>query len=734
MKKIISIIILITLLSAGLASATVTNDNNVLSEATESFINKQQNQMNPLSSDLPTVTFYDDNYDVLIGESFIFTPSIVTIENADIIQWFTTNGGGQFDDENAPHPTYFPSPTIDYPQGYTIVGVVVSNQFGSSEGFVQLNYKESGDPPVIIFNDDNYTVPFDQCFTFSESIVTIENAQYVQWFTTNGGGVFDDETIPHPTYCPSPVIDYPQGYTIIGVAATNDFCSETKFVWLNYNDSGDSPTVIISSENYIIPLDECFTFSDDIVTIEGASFIQWYTTNGGGVFDDETISHPTYCPSPVIDYPQGYTTICVAAANPYGSSEGFVQLVYEGSNANLIPEMPDSPSPAHNSNNVELTVDLSWTGGDPLGLDVTYDVYFGTTNPPPKESEEQSETTFSTTLSYSKTYYWKVIAWNTLGESCEGPVWSFTTKNKPTPSYTPPTKNPPVAHISADETYQAFVNDLLEFDGSKSYGQSGADIISWDWDFGDGTSANGKTVSHSYKTAGTYTITLTVTDDNDKTDEKTVKAIIKTPNQPPSKPQITGPRNGQKDTQYDFSFVSTDSNNDDIQYMIEWGDDSPLVATNFEESSTKITVSHAWAKPGIYTVSVIAQDGHSSSESSTFTMLIDVKYVGDIGYIIDSDGDGVYDSFYNYRTDSLTGFKILGDGAYLIDETADGQWDYIYNPSAESLSAYVEPEKDSAAPIIPILTPGILIALFLLFLVVLVFIRYRNKQVQAKNK
>ena len=159
-----------------------------------------------------------------------------------------------------------------------------------------------------------------------------------------------------------------------------------------------------------------------------------------------------------------------------------------------------------------------------------------------------------------------------------------------------------------------------------------------------------------------------------------------------------------------------------------------MVATNFEKSATKITVSHAWAKPGIYTVSVTAQDGHSSSERSTFTMLIDVEYVGDIGYIIDSDGDGVYDSFYNYRTDSLTGFKILGDGAYLIDETADGQWDYIYNPSAESLSAYVEPETDSAAPIIPILTPGILIALFLLFLVVLVFIRYRNKQVQAKNK
>jgi PKD repeat protein len=54
------------------------------------------------------------------------------------------------------------------------------------------------------------------------------------------------------------------------------------------------------------------------------------------------------------------------------------------------------------------------------------------------------------------------------------------------------------------------------FDGSLSSDPDGT-ITSYAWDFGDGGTGTGATPSHTYTTAGTYPVTLTVTDDDDAT-------------------------------------------------------------------------------------------------------------------------------------------------------------------------------------------------------------------------
>jgi streptogrisin C len=70
---------------------------------------------------------------------------------------------------------------------------------------------------------------------------------------------------------------------------------------------------------------------------------------------------------------------------------------------------------------------------------------------------------------------------------------------------------PPVASFS----YSASGTSVY-FDGSYSYDPDGS-IVSYAWNFGDGTTGSGATVNHTYPYEGYFTVTLTVTDNTGKT-------------------------------------------------------------------------------------------------------------------------------------------------------------------------------------------------------------------------
>ena len=44
-------------------------------------------------------------------------------------------------------------------------------------------------------------------------------------------------------------------------------------------------------------------------------------------------------------------------------------------------------------------------------------------------------------------------------------------------------------------------------------GSSNSNIVLWEWDFGDGDTSTNQNPTHTYETAGTYTVSLTVTDE-----------------------------------------------------------------------------------------------------------------------------------------------------------------------------------------------------------------------------
>lgn len=116
-----------------------------------------------------------------------------------------------------------------------------------------------------------------------------------------------------------------------------------------------------------------------------------------------------------------------SAASNYSST---FSLYTEGIGVtNHLPFSPVLVSPALNSAQTGTSVTLAWTASDVDTSDsLTYDVYFGTVNPPTAiVSASQSASTLTKTVSASTTYYWKVTVKDNKGGQTVGQVWSFTT-------------------------------------------------------------------------------------------------------------------------------------------------------------------------------------------------------------------------------------------------------------------------------------------------------------------
>ena len=77
---------------------------------------------------------------------------------------------------------------------------------------------------------------------------------------------------------------------------------------------------------------------------------------------------------------------------------------------------------------------------------------------------------------------------------------------------------PPVLDIIAPDT--GSTNQTILFDVSVSVGPD-SEIISYTWDFGDGTTGTEKNPSHVYTKPGVYSVVLTVLDNTGKTHQKT---------------------------------------------------------------------------------------------------------------------------------------------------------------------------------------------------------------------
>lgn len=93
--------------------------------------------------------------------------------------------------------------------------------------------------------------------------------------------------------------------------------------------------------------------------------------------------------------------------------------------SNNIPFAPTLVAPTDKGTVSGNTATLSWSAQDADNDPLTYDVYFGTSNPPPLLVSGVTETSRNVNLQGAGTYYWRIVVRDDKQSAAMGQVWSF---------------------------------------------------------------------------------------------------------------------------------------------------------------------------------------------------------------------------------------------------------------------------------------------------------------------
>jgi len=181
--------------------------------------------------------------------------------------------------------------------------------------------------------------------------------------------------------------------------------------------------------------------------------------------------------------------------------------------------------------------------------------------------------------------------------------------------------DPPVPE--AGENRRAATDETVVFDGSASADRDGT-LIAYSWNFGDNTQGDGAKVSHAYPLAGTYKVTLTVTDDSGTSSAVQSDTMTVIVNHPPVADAGKDQRVTASSVQFDGS-RSKDPDGKLIQYDWIFGDGA---------SGSGLSPVHVYGNPGTYTVKLTVTDDSgtlSHQHSDEMTVIVNHKPVADAG-------------------------------------------------------------------------------------------------------
>ena len=165
------------------------------------------------------------------------------------------------------------------------------------------------------------------------------------------------------------------------------------------------------------------------------------------------------------------------------------------------------------------------------------------------------------------------------------------------PGTSGPANQPPVAAFTSSCSGLAcgFTSTSSDPDGS---------IASYSWTFGDGGTSTLQNPSHSYAAGGTYTVTLTVTDNQGASNAVSHTVTVNAANQPPTA-NFTSSCSGLTCS---FTSASTDPDGSISAYSWTFGDGA---------TSTVQNPSHTYAAGGTYTVTLRVTDNQGAQSTTT---------------------------------------------------------------------------------------------------------------------
>ena len=204
--------------------------------------------------------------------------------------------------------------------------------------------------------------------------------------------------------------------------------------------------------------------------------------------------------------------------------------------------------------------------------------------------------------------------------------------------------------------------ESVTFDASGSADSDGP-VSSYSWDFGDGATATGETVTHSYSSAGDYTVTLTVTDDAGGTDSASTTVSVSGGNAAPDASFTVSPSSPSPGSSATFDAAdSSDSDGSITGYEWDLGDGT---------TATGQSVTHTYDAAGEYTVTLTVTDDAGATDSNSTTVTVgndsgggatgDTEFAP-YNYVFTDPDTTMVDHADQAGNDAFTAAFVLSDG------------------------------------------------------------------------